>query len=202
MASSEPIVLITGGNGGIGFATIKALCEGSIAYQIILGCRNTSKGEKAVATLKKEVPKTSSKLSILQVDLNSDDSINNAAQQVSSQFGKLDILINNAGQNLDFQAQGMSTRELWNTTWDVNVTGTQILTELFVPLLLRSDNPRILFLTSGTASLNETYRKDGPPYDRINAAPEAGWPKHQMGGVAYRSVKVCFKMGRAVQDAK
>lgn len=190
MASAQPIVLITGGNGGLGYATVKSLCESSTSYHILLGCRNVQKGEEAVTSIKTEVPNTSSTLTVVQVDLASDNSIQKAAEQVSSQFERIDVLVNNAGQNLDFSAEGMSTRELWNTTWDVNVTGTQVMTELFVPLLLKSENPRLLFLTSGTASLAETYRTEGAIYERINASPEAGWPKQQRGGTAYRSVKV------------
>ena len=44
-------------------------------------------------------------------------------------------------------------REMWNKTWDVNVTGTYILTHSLMPLILASSDPRILFLTSGTATL-------------------------------------------------
>ena len=194
MASSKPIILITGANNGLGLATVKALCESSTAYQILVGSRNTQKGEEAIATIKREVLNTSSTLSVLQVDLVSDESIQKAAEQVSSDFNKLDVLVNNAGANFDFQAQaqGMNTRELWNATWDVNVTGTQILTELFMPLLLKSDDPRLLFLTSGTASLAETDRMESPMYQRINASPDPGWPKQRLGS-AYRSVKVRSK---------
>lgn len=83
-------------------------------------------------------------------------------------------------------------REAWNQMYDVNVTGTQILTHTFVPLLLQSKtkDARLLFLTSGLAQL-ETMHKTyypGPP-------PAAGWPKQNaMSPDGYRSSKTALNM--------
>lgn len=85
----------------------------------------------------------------------------------------------------------MTTREAWNTSWDTNVTGTHIVTETFMPLLFKSSDPRLIFLTSGTASLEETDLLDRP----INHAPESGWPKPPYRSIiSYRSTKVGLNM--------
>jgi NAD(P)-dependent dehydrogenase (short-subunit alcohol dehydrogenase family) len=81
-------------------------------------------------------------------------------------------------------------REAWNQMFDVNVTGAHILTHTFAPLLLKSTNPRLLFLTSGLAqieTLNKSYYP-GPP-------PKAGWPKQDiLSPDGYTTSKVALNM--------
>jgi NAD(P)-dependent dehydrogenase (short-subunit alcohol dehydrogenase family) len=95
--SSRTIVLVTGGNNGIGFETVKALLESTKPYHILMGSRSLAKAQTAIETLKSEVPETSNTVEILQVDLTSDESIEKAFEQVKSKHGYLDVLINNAG---------------------------------------------------------------------------------------------------------
>lgn len=85
----------------------------------------------------------------------------------------------------------MTTREMWNHTWDTNVTGTEILVEAFAPLLLASSDPRLLFLSSGTSSLDEASRGMPPTAPK----PPAGWPKPKgFNFKAYRSSKAGLNM--------
>ena len=192
-SAGKPVILITGANTGLGLAAVKALCQSSTAYQVLIGCRNVQKGEDAMNTIKTEVPNTASTLSIVQVDIASDESIQKAAEHVSTRYGRLDALVNNAGANFDAEVRAgkMSNREVWNKTWDVNVSGAQVMTELFMPLLLKSNDPRLIFITSGTACLTETEVTDNPMLERINAAPAAGWPKDPKTSrhPAYRTCK-------------
>jgi len=99
------------------------------------------------------------------------------------------------GTSLDFDViQGkMGVREAWNKSYDVNVTGTHIMTHTFVPLLLKATEPRLLFVTSGTSSLEETMNPNAP--FGLNDPPKAGWPKE--GAVwfpSYRSSKTGMNM--------
>ena len=136
----------------------------SQAFEIIVGCRTIGKGEDAIETAKKDNPQSSSDLSVLQVDLSSDASIDAAVQDISSKYGRVDVLINNGGAGFDRQIDtgDMTIREAFNTSWDTNVTGTHVLTSAAVPLLLKSPDPRLMFLTSGTSTLAETERFDHP----------------------------------------
>jgi NAD(P)-dependent dehydrogenase (short-subunit alcohol dehydrogenase family) len=84
----------------------------------------------------------------------------------------------------------MSMRELWNRSWGVNVTGTQVLTHALVPLLLKSSDPRLLFLASGTSSMGE---HDNLEYF-FNLPPAKGWPKPARSIMAYRSSKAGLNM--------
>ena len=179
MSTNSTIVFITGGNTGLGYEAIKALCKSNNAYTILLGCRSVSKGEAAIKSLQSEVPNSKSTISPIQADVESDDSIQAASDTISKEYGKVDVLINNAGAGFDGEMQDgkMSLREGWNRAYNINVTGTHIMTSTFVPLLLKSSAPRLLFITSGTSSLIQTEKFDNPALARINASPPAGWPK-------------------------
>lgn len=91
------IVLITGGNNGIGYETVKALLESEKPYHVLLGSRSVEKGKAAIEQLQKEVPKTASTVELVQIDVTSDESIEKAFEQVKASQGKIDTLINNAG---------------------------------------------------------------------------------------------------------
>lgn len=157
------------GNTGIGFEVVRALAASSTSYEIIIGCRTLSKGNNAISMIESEYPSTSSSLSTLQVDLESDDSLEKAVAALTSKHGRLDVLLNNGGASFDQDvASGtLSIREAFNKSWDTNVTGTHVLTTLAVPLLLKSNNPRLMFVTSGTACLAETERIDTEIYKRL-----------------------------------
>lgn len=83
----------------------------------------------------------------------------------------------------------MTARQAWDKTWDVNVTGAQIMTTTFLPLLLKSQDARLLFITSGLSSLQETSDPQNPK----NIIPPAGLPK-RLPFVGYRSAKAGLNM--------
>jgi NAD(P)-dependent dehydrogenase (short-subunit alcohol dehydrogenase family) len=95
--ASKPVIFITGGNAGLGFETVKALCQSSQAYTILLGGRNGDKAAAAAQKLQTEFPTTASILTPVQVDIEDDASISQAFEHVAGQHGRLDVLINNAG---------------------------------------------------------------------------------------------------------
>jgi NAD(P)-dependent dehydrogenase (short-subunit alcohol dehydrogenase family) len=91
---------------------------------------------------------------ILVSSVTSDESIATAAQQVTSKFGRLDVLINNAGiapneENLSSSA----LRTTYQYIFAVNTFGAALTTEAFIPLLSASTAPRIVFMSSDLASL-------------------------------------------------
>lgn len=178
---------------------MKALAASkSAVYELVIGCRTVSKGEEAIASIKAQVPDTASTFSTVQADLSSDASLEAAVQTLSEKFGRVDILINNGGASYDnLITEGkMGLREAFNASWDTNVSGTHVLTTLTIPLLLKSADPRLLFITSGTSSLSETERFDNPTHQRLNASPAKGWPKPNVGMAftSYRSAKTGLNM--------
>lgn len=197
MASDKKILFITGGNTGLGYEVVKALAKSSQVYEIIIGCRRPSSGEEAIESVKKEV-QTSSTFGTVEVDLESDATLEKAVESLTTKYGRLDVLINNGGAAFDTQITSgkMSIREGFNKSWDVNVSGTHVLTTLAIPLLLKSSDPRLMFITSGTSTLAETERLDNEMYKRLNASPSAGWPKEQNIPpiISYRSAKTGLNM--------
>lgn len=97
MASRAKAVLVTGGNNGIGYETVKALLQSDKTYRLLLGSRSPEKAKLAIETLHKECPDATSTVEAVQVDLTSDESIEKAFDQVKASPGYLDVLINNAG---------------------------------------------------------------------------------------------------------
>ena len=131
----------------------------------------------------------------LSIDIESDESITAAFETVSAKYGHIDVLINNAGADFGIMAMKgeMSTREAWTKTYNTNVVGTYLLTQTLVPLLLKSpQTTRIIFITSGQASLTEMAERRSPGWN----APSPGWPKNDRvhAIAAYRASKVGMNM--------
>lgn len=198
MSQDKKVVLITGANTGLGLEVVKALYKTTQSYNIIVGSRSIANGEAAVATVQKEIPSSSSSLSAVQVDLASDKSIDEALKTIESKFGRLDTLVNNAGAGFDGDLRDgkLSLREAWNKGWDTNVAGTQVLTSGAIPLLLKSVDARLIFITSGTSTLTMTENFSNPVLQRINGSPPAGWPKpREINPLeSYRSSKTGLNM--------
>ncbi|KAI6897403.1 hypothetical protein KC318_g10158 [Hortaea werneckii] len=133
--ADKAVVLITGGNTGLGYEAVKALCQSSSTYEILLGSRSVEKGQEAASQIQNEVPNTTSTISVIQVDISSDSSIEAATEHIQTKYGKLDILINNAGASFDrdIQTGNLSIREAFNKSWDTNVAGTQVITTSMAP---------------------------------------------------------------------
>lgn len=85
--------LITGANSGLGLATAKALAVRS--FDLILLCRSEPKGRAAQAEVQRANPDV--RVDLLTADLGDGDSVRRAAEQINTQYDRLDVLINNAG---------------------------------------------------------------------------------------------------------
>jgi NAD(P)-dependent dehydrogenase (short-subunit alcohol dehydrogenase family) len=91
------VVLVTGGNNGIGYEACKAFYESPKSYIVLMGSRSLEKGEAAIKKIKEEVPNSSNTLELIQLDVTSDESIQKAYEQIIKSPGRLDALVNNAG---------------------------------------------------------------------------------------------------------
>ncbi|CRG88791.1 hypothetical protein PISL3812_05826 [Talaromyces islandicus] len=150
----QTVVLITGGNRGIGYGLARKLAREQPDYHIIIGSRDADQGIKAASSLSD----TSSvaTVSSLQLDVTSDTSIAAAADLIQQRHGRLDVLVNNAGIALDVKEKGKGTpiRSLMQRTFDVNVFGAAAVTDAFIPLLENAKStPRIVFTSSSVGSL-------------------------------------------------
>lgn len=96
------IVLITGGNTGIGYESVKALYASSHPHTILMGSRSLEKANESISKLKNEVSGSKSELVPIQIDIEDDASIEKAFGEVESKYGRVDTLVNNAGKGLPF----------------------------------------------------------------------------------------------------
>ena len=164
------LVLVTGANQGIGYAIAKQLASEQPSYHVIMAGRNSDTIEKAATELSNEG------LSVepIVLDVNYDESIAKAAKEVEEKYGRLDVLINNAGITHRYvDPKGKSRRMIMQAVFDTNVFGTYENTEAFAPLLAKSNKvPRIVFVSSTVGSLK--MRTD--PTTVTRATPFAEYP--------------------------
>lgn len=147
---SKTIILITGGNNGIGLAACQ-LFAAQEKYHCIMGSRSLEKGQAAISSIQSSTP--GSAISLVQLDITSDSSIAAAVQTVEAQHGHLDILINNAGVcPMDF------SRSTLRDCLETNAISPAMVTAAFTPLLLNSTNARVIYVSSMLGSI--TCRTD------------------------------------------
>lgn len=84
----------------------------------------------------------------------------------------------------------MTAREAWIKAWSVNVVGAFSMTQTFLPLLVKSQDPRLLFVTSGLSSITIASDPTHPRYQ----VPPAGVPKENIGQMSYKSSKAGLNM--------
>ena len=137
----DKICLVTGANTGIGFETAKSLCEKGAT--VILVCRSLDKANKAIEEIKKGIPQAIALPAV--ADLSSQADIRELAAKLKTQFPKIDVLINNAGSwfsNFEITEDGIERQ------WAINHLAPFLLTHLLLPLLVKSEDPRIITVSS------------------------------------------------------
>ena len=151
-----PVALVTGANKGIGLQIAKDLAaEGFI---VLVGSRNLKNGETAAKSIEGEAR-------AIQLDVTDQASIAAAADRIRNDFGRLDVLVNNAGishaptpdRSLEdiVQAGRMSVASLEeiHTVFDTNVFGVIAVTQAMLPLLKDAPAARIVNVASSGGSL-------------------------------------------------
>lgn len=156
--ASQTIVLITGANSGVGYATAKIITAASSNYHVLVAGRSASKVKEAVESLK-ALPDVKGTLSSLELDVNSESSVAAAAAKVQEEYGRVDVLINNAGIT---GSPDEGLKKQVDAVCATNITGPLIVAEHFMPLVLKSKNPYSIFVSSGLGSLGMAADTKGP----------------------------------------
>ena len=124
-------ILITGANKGIGLATAKKLLESYSDTYVLLGSRNLTRGKQALESLLKNDYELKDRIYLVQLDVEQDDSVNSAAEEVTETFGKtpgtLYGIVNNAG--IGNSVDGLEK------ILQVNTYGPKRVCDAFIPLL-------------------------------------------------------------------
>ncbi|MBL3658283.1 SDR family oxidoreductase [Fulvivirga sediminis] len=141
--------LITGANKSIGFETARQLLQQG--YYVYLGSRSIEKGKLAIEKLKNE---GLTKAELIQLDVNDSASVEAARIELGKKTDVLDVLINNAGINggMPQEALNASIEQLQNV-FNTNLYGVVRVTQAFIDLLQKSEQPRIVNVSSSGCSL-------------------------------------------------
>ncbi len=172
----DKIALITGANKGIGKEIARQL--GALGMTVLIGARDAQRGEEAVAELKAG----GADAHAVTLDVTDEAGISAAVTQIESGYGRLDVLVNNAGISQDGGPSSALTLELGSLrrTYETNVFGVFSVTKAFVPLLQHSEAGRIVNLSSGLGSLTQ------------NSDPN--WEFAHVKPLAYNSSKAALNM--------
>jgi NAD(P)-dependent dehydrogenase (short-subunit alcohol dehydrogenase family) len=139
--STPPVVLITGANSGIGKAAATELA--SRGWHVFAAARSRQRGQAAVSQIQSD--SGSIAVDLLELDLASFDSVRRAADELRERTERLDVLINNAGLTLNDRQITVDGNE---TMMQTNHLSHVLLTSLLLPMLLESDDPRVVNVSS------------------------------------------------------
>lgn len=135
------IALVTGANTGIGFEAVRGLLQqGMVVY---LAARDTAKGEAAAAELASE-----GDVRFVRIDTTDVNTFQPVLDRIAHEQGRLDILANNAGAAFPGTVLNIEP-DVLRLCLDTNLHGPMDLTRLALPLLRKSDDPRIINVSSG-----------------------------------------------------
>ncbi|SAL41000.1 short-chain dehydrogenase/reductase SDR [Caballeronia sordidicola] len=153
----KPVALVTGANQGIGLQIAKDLVARGLT--VLVGSRNPERGEAAATEIGPDAL-------ALQLDVTDAASIASAAERVRNEFGRLDVLIQNAAISNTNTQPGQSVEEHAKRTrpsnvpldemravWDTNVFGVLAVYQAMLPLLRKTPGARIVNVSSGVGSL-------------------------------------------------
>jgi NAD(P)-dependent dehydrogenase (short-subunit alcohol dehydrogenase family) len=174
MANEKKVALITGANKGLGFEMARQL--GQAGVTVVLAARDAEKGEAAAAKLRGEgLDAHSAKL-----DVTNREDYPAVVAFLTEKFGRLDILINNAGvaaEGFGAGTLGTTTDEGMRITFETNFFAPVSLTRALLPLILKSDAARIVNMSSilGSQTLHADpaspiYHAKALSYDASKAA--------------------------------
>jgi NAD(P)-dependent dehydrogenase (short-subunit alcohol dehydrogenase family) len=168
------IVLITGATKGLGFTTAQRL--GALGWRVLIGSRDHGRGVEAAGKLTAEgidaVP--------VDLDVTDDASVGAAAEHLRARYGRLDVLINNAGIAGGGVSVTDTTADDVRTVYETNVFGPVRVTHALLGLLAGSPAPRVVMVSSGLGSHAVTADPD-----RVES---------RVPGLAYQSSKAALNM--------
>ena len=153
-----PIAVVTGASSGIGAATAIAL--GRHGYRIVVGARRVERlarvaGEEGVA---------------MRLDVTDEQSVNDFVAEIKRRFGRIDVLVNNAGGALGLNPIEKAIDAEWTGMWKTNVLGLMWMTRACLPLLRKARHGHIVNI--GSIAGFETY-KGGAGYTAAKHAVRA-----------------------------
>jgi NAD(P)-dependent dehydrogenase (short-subunit alcohol dehydrogenase family) len=150
MQEANKVALITGANKGIGFEVARQIAKAG--WTVVAAARNEELGRQAAAKLQAE----GLDVHFVYLDLNAPETALTAAETIRKQFGKVDLLINNAA--IAVKADGPPSKvniETVDTVMRTNFLGTIAVTQAMLPLLRRAAKAQIINVSSELGSISQ-----------------------------------------------
>jgi NAD(P)-dependent dehydrogenase (short-subunit alcohol dehydrogenase family) len=151
--AAKKVALVTGANKGIGYETIRQLAP--LGFNVLLAARDAAKGEAAAAKLRAE----GHDVRFLKLDVTADADRKAAAKFIADTYGKLDVLVNNAGVlEHGYTTPSTVPQEVLRRTFETNFFSLIALTQELLPLVKKSDAGRVVNLSSILGSVTANAR--------------------------------------------
>lgn len=156
--TDKKIALVTGANKGIGLEIARGL--GAAGLTVLVGARSAERGEKAAKGLRD----TGLDARFLALDVTDAGSVAAAAKTVEEEFGRLDVLVNNAAiaSKSEPWIAGETRADVLREVYETNVFGVAEVTAAMVPLLKAAPAARIVNVSSEVGSFAAQLDKEGP----------------------------------------
>ena len=135
------VAVVTGGNGGIGLGMARGLASAGAA--IVVAARNRGKSEKAV----EEIRALGVEAVAIEVDVADEASVNALIRAAAERWGRLDVLVNNAGMNIRKQPQDLALAE-WRQVLDTNLTSAFLTSRAAYPIMKAQGGGKIINIGS------------------------------------------------------
>ena len=156
MAGTKKVAVVTGANRGIGFETCRQLAKHGM--KVVLTARDKEKGSAAAERLRSE----GLDVDFLPLDVSDDASVQEFARRIKTTYGRVDVLVNNAGIMIDGKTRDAEAGtgvmqakvETLRLTMEVNVYGALRVTQALLPLMQKED-ARIVNVSSGMGQLSD-----------------------------------------------
>src|SRR5580658_1317482 len=150
------IALVSGANKGIGYEIGRGLAAKKII--VLLGARDEARGQAAAAKLKTE----GADARFVKLDVTDHETIRRAAEWIEKEFGRLDILINNAGiAEWGFRPSNVDMAKV-REVYETNFFGPVALIQGMLPLLRKSEHGRVVNVSSSLGSLTLSSDPSSP----------------------------------------
>jgi NAD(P)-dependent dehydrogenase (short-subunit alcohol dehydrogenase family) len=141
-SANDKVAVVTGSSTGIGYETSLILSRNGFLTYATMRNLNKSENIKSVAT-KENLP-----IQIRQLDVTDEVSITNAIQAISSEAGRIDVLVNNAGYGLNGAFEDLAIDEI-KAQYETNVFGLIRTTQAVLPIMRRQRSGTIVNISSG-----------------------------------------------------
>ncbi len=196
------VAVVTGGNRGIGSEIGRQLAR--LGMCVVLTSRDAAKGGAACRKINQETGAGGGSASTFKLDVTDAGDIKALAAHVASEFGRLDVLVNNAGVQLDPKGSRALSADLqtYRASFETNVLAPLALIQALLPLMKKNNFGRIVNVSSGLGQLSEmssgtpAYRMSKTALNALTRLIAAetrgsnilvnsmspGWVKSDMGG--------------------